>query len=1276
MNNTIQQINVTNIQSSDIFNTINLQFSDNNVNDSQASIQINSQTTSQTNNTSHADPKSSYLIQWNPNGFFAHYEEIKQLISTFDPVIICIQETLLRSDSQFKLKGFNGFSRAVELPLDQRVRGGVGILVKENMFAEQIAISQDIQAVAVRVHYPRPITICSIYFPPGQPLNSAVIEDLINSLPKPRLICADVNGRNTIWGSEQTCNRGRILEETFLNQAELMVLNDGQPTHFSSGHGTFSAIDVTFADPELNILLDFQVHDDLCHSDHFPILLHQNLENIEDDHLPRWNFKNSDWSTFHDFVENQTHDQVFSSIDHLLETTRDLAKQVFSKTSGKSKRKTVPWWSEDVKRSIIERKKAFRKFRKDPTDQNLSQFRLTRAKARYVTRKAKREKWIEHLNSMNHETPPSELWNFIRTMNGKKKRMGLTSMKLSSGEITTNKSEIAEILASAFEANSSTQAYKEDFLRYKNKVEHKPFPRKRRFNEEINLIFTLEEFEEALKSCSDGAPGPDSIPFQILKHLPISLKNKMLTAFNDIWVRNEFPESWRQATMIPILKPNKNKEDVQSYRPISLTDCSCKLMEKMINKRLMWYLEKNNLLSPLQFGFRNKRSTSDVHSVLETEAKLAFQNKEHLSILSIDLSKAYETVWCRAVLESLSKMNLGGNIVNFISKFLDSRKFRVLVGSTFSNWHGLQNGLPQGSVLSVTLFLIAINGISNCKRGISKMVGLADDWYIYARHKSVKKIEKDMQTTVRAVENWMTKTGFQFSLGKSKIIHICRSRKRKNHPDPKIKILNSLVELVNEMNILGLTFDRKLSWEPQIRQTKLKAKNRLNLLKAITSSKWGADEKTLLRLHEALVLSTLEYGSEIYGTATLTKLKLLNPIHNTGIRIATGAYRTTPTSSLYALSGLMELCKRRNLRTLTLGLRICASREHPLKEMLLDPNKAPISSFADNFIKLCKDYDVIPEDIEPYTLTEEPPWTIPLNYDINLTEFSNERPSPAILRSKFNEKLSEYETYNKIYTDGSKTDESVGAAMITENNEFGWRLPPGTSIFSAEGYAIDRALHEIESMEHNEVLVCTDSLSFIQALKNKFSWSSEINEVKNKLMSLHSIGKRVLFLWTPAHVGIVGNEKADKRAKQSCDLNQISHLKKSYKELKRTAKKHISSQWETEWKQSDQKLTRIKKTITRWISTDGLTRRDQVVLNRLRLGHSDITHAHVFERENAPTCETCNVPISIKHALFECREVEQARQRYDIDWTFLENDQRKNQKMISYTKEIQLYERI
>jgi len=186
-----------------------------------------------------------------------------------------------------------------------------------------------------------------------------------------------------------------------------------------------------------------------------------------------------------------------------------------------------------------------------------------------------------------------------------------------------------------------------------------------------------------------------------------------LYILNNIWALGKFPTSRCTSTVIPVPKPGKDTSDPSNYCPTALTSCICKVMERMINSRLVLYLERNKLISPMQCGFRKQRSTIDHLVRLESFVREAFAQRQHAVGVFFDLEKAYESMWKFGITRDLHNAGLRGRLPLFIESFLKNRQFHVRLGSSYSDLFDQETGVPQGSILSVTLFGLKINSIVN-----------------------------------------------------------------------------------------------------------------------------------------------------------------------------------------------------------------------------------------------------------------------------------------------------------------------------------------------------------------------------------------------------------------------------------------------------------------------------------------------------------------------------------------------------------------------------------
>ena len=231
------------------------------------------------------------------------------------------------------------------------------------------------------------------------------------------------------------------------------------------------------------------------------------------------------------------------------------------------------------------------------------------------------------------------------------------------------------------------------------------------------------------------------------------------------------PQQRRAATVIPIPKPNKDHTDPLSYRSIALTSCLCKVLERMINARLIWYLEKYRILDRSQCGFRKHRSTTDHLVSLERYLRDAFTQRQQAVGLFFDLEKAYETTWRYGILRDLHRIGLRGRLPVFVSEYLRDRRIRVRIGTTLSDEFYPEEGVPTGGVLAVTCFGLKIYELPSCiAKDIFKAL-FVDDLAICFRGRSLDTLERYLQQAVNAIHEWATRNGFRFATHKCKVMH-------------------------------------------------------------------------------------------------------------------------------------------------------------------------------------------------------------------------------------------------------------------------------------------------------------------------------------------------------------------------------------------------------------------------------------------------------------------------------------------------------------------------
>jgi endonuclease/exonuclease/phosphatase family metal-dependent hydrolase len=176
----------------------------------------------------------------------------------------------IKKSDNINLKKYSLYITYVEE--DKRAAGGSTILVRDNILHSYVNLNTHQQAVAVRITLDKTITLCSVYIPPISALRLAQLKHLSDQLPTPFIIMGDFNGHDPLWGSTTTTDKGKKLKD-FLSQEGSCIFNDGTDTYLHPGNGSYPAVDLTVTGPSPLLDFSWNVPDDLCGSEHYPIIL-------------------------------------------------------------------------------------------------------------------------------------------------------------------------------------------------------------------------------------------------------------------------------------------------------------------------------------------------------------------------------------------------------------------------------------------------------------------------------------------------------------------------------------------------------------------------------------------------------------------------------------------------------------------------------------------------------------------------------------------------------------------------------------------------------------------------------------------------------------------------------------------------------------------------------------------------------------------------------------------------------------------------------------------
>ena len=277
-----------------------------------------------------------------------------------------------------------------------------------------------------------------------------------------------------------------------------------------------------------------------------------------------------------------------------------------------------------------------------PTNANVEAHSKAKVQYKRARTQATRNSWHEKTATLNMEKDMTGLWNLTRALNNDNPSKSKIVIEANNELITEKRA--ANVFPNLHQEQSTTHVAQERIKEVREETENIILSS---YGEERDCSmtdpFSTKELKDALKKMKTRkAPGPDGITGEMLEHFGACSRAVLLKIFNHSWIKGVVLAVWKEAIVIPVPKKGKDKKNPRSYCPISLLSCVGKLLERMINRRLINHLESNSVLSPMQTGYRKHRSTEDQLAYLAQNIEVAFQEKRKVLAVFFDLSNAFE----------------------------------------------------------------------------------------------------------------------------------------------------------------------------------------------------------------------------------------------------------------------------------------------------------------------------------------------------------------------------------------------------------------------------------------------------------------------------------------------------------------------------------------------------------------------------------------------------------------------------------------------------------
>ena len=398
--------------------------------------------------------------------------------------------------------------------------------------------------------------------------------------------------------------------------------------------------------------------------------------------------------------------------------------------------------------------------------------------------------------------------------------------------------------------------------------------------------------QKLLKLKANKASGPDGVSINVLRQCP-DFDVPLTILFNKSLLSGDIPQDWKNANVIPLYKKG-TRTSCNNYRPVSLTSQIVKVLERLVLDKISTLLKLNNFLDCNQHGFQDKCScVTQLLECLQDWTK-NYDNKIGTDIVYLDFSKAFDKVPHNRLCHKLYQAGIRGQVLSWLKSFLSHRKQRVQLRNGSSNWENVVSGVPQGSILGPTLFLIYVNDIPHDIQNTVKL--FADDTKLY---NSILTMDdcKSLQHDLDALAKWAQKWLLVFNETKCVVLRIRKSF------DFIYSLNNIPLQEVQLQRDLGVLISNTLHPRNHIQQAIKTAYQRLGLIKRCFTS--FTPSKTLT-LYKSLIRPVLEYGSPTWAPWHQKDISSLDKVQRKCLKLSN---TNLSLPSLQSRRNYLDLCE-------------------------------------------------------------------------------------------------------------------------------------------------------------------------------------------------------------------------------------------------------------------------------------------------------------------------------------------------------------------------------
>lgn len=835
--------------------------------------------------------KSLTLATWNANSIKYKKHELNDFLNNHDIDIILLTETHLKPHVSCSLPNykFHRFDR------DGQSGGGVGIIIKNSinhsLLPDLNLKAIETIAISVKNINGTNLTIRCVYCP--HPNSNDFRNDLVKLTGNraPYINGGDYNCLHQNWNCLRSNRGGRTLYN-YLNTSNNCSIIAPDDYTFTRPNRSPSVLDLYLTNQPQHVVDIRTIHE--LSSDHFPVICKLDF-NIN--HIPSTrqihNFKQADWLLYQSQIDesilNMNYDQPLQSTDEIDEALNSLNEIIY-----RARDAAVPMTPITSYNKVILTQDILDTISLRNTERRIwLRTRCPRVKqlVNYLNKIIKKkilkianDSWQSELVSL--EKGSKKFWRTSKFVKNKRKPIPPFKNVLDPSQpkliLNTEKSNaLADEFDLVHRAAQQKSSSFDGMISNTNSIINAIDPST--YRDTIDNVSTdeIKNFAKFLKPFK--AAGEDGILNILIKKLPDNGFKFLETIFKSCFLLGYFPNSWKIAKIVPVLKPGKDPTIPSSYRPISLLSSISKLLERIIHKRLSHFIEENNIFINEQFGFRFGHST--VHQVHRITNYIISNRNNKLStgMALLDLQRAFDSVWQEALISKINNYDFPTYLVKMVCSFLNNRKFFVQILGSKSNVHNILAGVPQGSVLAPMLFNLFINDIPRSPKCMLAL--FADDTAIFTADALAEDIIDNLNEYLHVILKYFADWKLQVNPSKCEAIYFTRCRSIIKTPQRPLELDGVSLDWKPVVRYLGIFLDPRLTYRNHLRYIIDKCENLLKSLYPLLNKKSEFNYDNKLLLYKTMVLNVIMYGSPIWMNAKITNRKNIQILQNKFLKL-------------------------------------------------------------------------------------------------------------------------------------------------------------------------------------------------------------------------------------------------------------------------------------------------------------------------------------------------------------------------------------------------------